>query len=141
MTGLEHFTLSEPQLTRSIAGHTPVSSGTQADAANLGAVGQAGALELLREEATHEGRQPFFDGRVIVHAGEGFPCGAVDLARRIAEAQHVVQEKVVQLVKAEHEKARKILAENREKLDELAMYLYEKETITGDEFMSILDRK
>ena len=50
-------------------------------------------------------------------------------------------EKVVQLVKAEHEKARKILSENREKLDELAMYLYEKETITGDEFMDILDRK
>ena len=44
-------------------------------------------------------------------------------------------------VTAEHEKARKILAENREKLDELAMYLYEKETITGDEFMDILDRK
>ena len=43
--------------------------------------------------------------------------------------------------KAEHEKARKILAENRKKLDELAMYLYEKETITGDEFMDILDRK
>ena len=36
-----------------------------------------------------------------------------------------------------HEKARKILAENREKLDELAMYLYEKETITGDKFMAV----
>ena len=47
----------------------------------------------------------------------------------------------MQLVKAEHEKARKIPAENREKLDELAMYLYEKETITGDEFIDILDRK
>ena len=54
---------------------------------------------------------------------------------------HLLDEKVVQLVKAEHEKARKILSENREKLDELAMYLYEKETITGDEFMDILDRK
>ena len=65
------------------------------------ALAMSGALELLREEAAHEGRQPFFDGRVIVHAGEGFPCGAVDLARRIAEAQHVVQEKVVQLVGAD----------------------------------------
>ena len=55
--------------------------------------------------------------------------------------QKEIDEKVVQLVKAEHEKARKILAENREKLDELAMYLYEKETITGDKFMDILDRK
>ena len=58
-----------------------------------------------------------------------------------ADTQKEIDEKVVQLVKAEHEKARKILAENREKLDELAMYLYEKETITGDEFMNILDRK
>ena len=58
-----------------------------------------------------------------------------------ADTQKEIDEKVVQLVKAEHENARKILAENREKLDELAMYLYEKETITGDEFMDILDRK
>lgn len=58
-----------------------------------------------------------------------------------ADTQKEIDEKVVQLVKAEHEKARKILAENREKLDELAMYLYEKETIIGDEFMDILDRK
>ena len=57
------------------------------------------------------------------------------------DTQKEIDEKVVQLVKAEHEKARKILSENREKLDELAMYLYEKETITGDEFMDILDRK
>ena len=58
-----------------------------------------------------------------------------------ADTQKEIDEKVVQLVKAEHEKARKILSENREKLDELAMYLYEKETITGDKFMDILDRK
>ena len=58
-----------------------------------------------------------------------------------ADTQKEIDEKVVQLVKAEHEKARKILSENRGKLDELAMYLYEKETITGDEFMDILDRK
>ena len=42
-------------------------------------------------------------------------------------------------MKKQHEKARKILEENREKLDELADYLYEKETITGDEFMRILN--
>ena len=45
---------------------------------------------------------------------------------------------MVELVKREHEKARKILLDNREKLDALANYLYEKETITGDEFMKIL---
>ena len=43
-------------------------------------------------------------------------------------------------MKQQHEKANQILAENREKLDELAEYLYDKETITGDEFMEILNR-
>ena len=45
---------------------------------------------------------------------------------------------MVELVKAQHEKAKKILEENRDKLDQLAQYLYEKETITGEEFMQIL---
>ena len=59
-----------------------------------------------------------------------------------ADTQKEIDEKVVATRKKQsNEKARKILAENREKLDELAMYLYEKETITGDEFMDILDRK
>ena len=49
--------------------------------------------------------------------------------------------RVVDLVKAQHEKAVKILTDNRAKLDELAKYLYEKETITGDEFMAILEEK
>ena len=48
---------------------------------------------------------------------------------------------MVELVKAEHEKATKILLDNRQKLDELAMFLYEKETITGEEFMEILNKE
>ncbi len=47
---------------------------------------------------------------------------------------------VVELVKKQHEKARRLLMENREKLEELSKYLYEKETITGDEFMQILNQ-
>ena len=47
----------------------------------------------------------------------------------------------VALVKTQHEKAKKILTENRSKLDVLAQYLYEKETITGEEFMTILERE
>jgi len=47
----------------------------------------------------------------------------------------------VETVKKQHEKARRLLADNRKKLDELASYLYEKETITGSEFMTILNRK
>ena len=45
----------------------------------------------------------------------------------------------MELVKREHEKAKKILLDNSQKLDDLANYLYEKETITGDEFMAILN--
>ena len=57
-----------------------------------------------------------------------------------AETQTRVDHQVVALVKKEHAKAVGILTENRAKLDELAKYLYEKETITGEEFMAILNR-
>ena len=57
------------------------------------------------------------------------------------ETQTKIDEKVVEVVRSEHEKAAGILMENREKLDDLARYLYEKETITGEEFMEILNRK
>ena len=56
-----------------------------------------------------------------------------------AETQREIDRKVVELIKKQHEKARKILIDNRAKLDELASFLYEKETITGDEFMEILN--
>lgn len=55
------------------------------------------------------------------------------------ETQTKIDEKVVKVVRSEHEKAAGILMENREKLDDLARYLYEKETITGEEFMNILN--
>ena len=58
-----------------------------------------------------------------------------------ADTQNRIDAKVVELVKAQHQKAKNILLENREKLDELAKYLYEKETITGEEFMRILGQK
>lgn len=54
------------------------------------------------------------------------------------DTQREIDRKVVELVKQQHEKAKKILMDNRDKLDELARFLYERETITGDEFMSIL---
>ena len=58
-----------------------------------------------------------------------------------AQTQREIDLKTVELIKAQHEKAIKLLRDNREKLDELAKYLYEKETITGDEFMAILNGK
>ena len=58
-----------------------------------------------------------------------------------AQTQCEIDQKVVALVKAQHAKAVQILTDNRAKLDELAQYLYQKETITGDEFMEILNRE
>ena len=56
-----------------------------------------------------------------------------------AETQTDIDKKVVELVKQQHQKATQILLENRSKLDELAQFLYERETITGEEFMNILN--
>ena len=56
-----------------------------------------------------------------------------------ADTQAEIDRQVVELVKRQHEKARKLLENNRKKLDELAEYLYKKETITGEEFMNILN--
>ena len=56
-----------------------------------------------------------------------------------AETQTQIDRQVVALVKRQHEKALQILHDNREKLDELANFLYEKETITGEQFMQILN--
>ena len=53
----------------------------------------------------------------------------------------MIDKKVVELVRAQHQKALQILHENKEKMDELAEHLYFRETITGDEFMAILNRK
>ena len=58
-----------------------------------------------------------------------------------AQTQREIDQKVVELVRAQHEKAIRILTDNRAKLDELAQYLYQKETITGEEFMEILNRE
>ena len=57
-----------------------------------------------------------------------------------AEMQAKIDDRVITLVKQQHEKAVKILEDNRQKLDELAKFLYEKETITGEEFMGILNK-
>lgn len=58
-----------------------------------------------------------------------------------AQTQAQIDAQVVSLVKNQHRKAVQILTENRAKLDELAQYLYEKETITGEEFMRILNTR
>ena len=98
------------------------------------------ATKIARAMITRYGMTDEFDMVAMENVTNQYLGGDTSLSCS-ADTQKEIDEKVVQLVKAEHEKARKILAENREKLDELAMYLYEKETITGDKFMDILDRK
>ena len=98
------------------------------------------ATKIARAMITRYGMTDEFDMVAMENVTNQYLGGDTSLSCS-ADTQKEIDEKVVQLVKAEHEKARKILAENREKLDELAMHLYEKETITGDEFMDILDRK
>ena len=58
-----------------------------------------------------------------------------------AETQAKIDQQVVGLVKEQHQKALQLLQDNRRKLDEISKYLYEKETITGDEFMALLNAK
>ena len=58
-----------------------------------------------------------------------------------AQTQAKIDQQVVELVKGQHQKALQLLQDNRHKLDEIAKYLYEKETITGDEFMALLNAK
>jgi cell division protease FtsH len=67
-----------------------------------------------------------------------YPGGVTSLACS-AQTQSRIDEQVVKLVRKQHEKALGILTDNRAKLDELASYLYEHETITGEEFMQILN--
>ncbi len=98
------------------------------------------ATKIARAMITRYGMTDEFDMVAMETVTNQYLGGDTSLSCS-ADTQKEIDEKVVQLVKAEHEKARKILAENREKLDELAMYLYEKETITGDEFMAILNGK
>ena len=66
------------------------------------------------------------------------PAFVAAFTRHQKMTQKEIDQKVVEVVKTQHEKAKKILEDNRDKLDELAGFLYEKETITGEEFMEIL---
>ena len=93
------------------------------------------ATKLARAMLTRYGMSKEFDMVALETVNNQYLGGDTSLAQR------EIDQRVVELVKAQHEKAIKILTDNRAKLDELAKYLYEKETITGDEFMAILEEK
>ena len=97
------------------------------------------ATKLARAMITRYGMSDDFDMVAMETVQNQYLGGDTSLACS-AETQAKIDEKVVELVKEQHAKAVKILTENREKLDELADFLYEKETITGAEFMDILNK-
>ena len=96
------------------------------------------ATKLARAMITRYGMSDEFGMVAMETVTNQYLGGDTSLACS-AETQNRIDQKVVELVKQQHEKALNILAENRQKLDELAKYLYEKETITGEEFMKILE--
>ena len=98
------------------------------------------ATKLARAMITRYGMSSDFDMVALETVTNQYLGGDASLACS-AETQAQIDRKVVELVKSEHQKALNILTENRAKLDELAKYLYEKETITGNEFMAILNGK
>ena len=96
------------------------------------------ATKLARAMITRYGMSDDFD-MVALETVTNQYLGGDALLACSAETQTKIDQRVVELVKKQHEKAVNILTENRAKLDELAQYLYEKETITGEEFMHILN--
>ena len=98
------------------------------------------ATKLARAMITRYGMSDDFDMVALETVNNQYLGGDASLACS-AETQTKIDQRVVELVKKQHEKAVNILTENRAKLDELAQYLYEKETITGEEFMHILNAK
>ena len=98
------------------------------------------ATKLARAMITRYGMTDEFDMVAMETVNNQYLGGDAALACS-ADMQKEIDKKVIETIKAQHEKARRILADNRQKLDELASYLYEKETITGSEFMTILGRK
>ncbi len=98
------------------------------------------ATKLARAMITRYGMCEDFDMVAMETVTNQYLGGDTSLSCS-TDTQKEIDKKVVELVKQQHEKAIGILKENRKKLDELAQYLYEKETITGDEFMKILEQK
>ena len=137
-----HYLMSQAELENKIA---TLTGGRAAEelvfhAASTGASNDIEqATKLARAMITRYGMSPDFDMVALETVQNQYLGGDTSLACS-AETAAKIDQQVVELVKRQHEKASQILSENREKLDELAQYLYEKETITGDEFMEILNK-
>ena len=137
-----HYLMTKEDIENKIATYA---GGRAAEEVALGSVSTGAsndieqATKLARAMITRFGMSDEFDMVALETVTNQYLGGDASLASSV-ETQTKVDELVVQLVKQQHEKARKLLVENRDKLRELSEYLYEKETITGDEFMAILNR-
>ena len=97
------------------------------------------ATKLARAMITRYGMSDSFGMVAMETVNNQYLGGDTSLACS-ADTQNEIDRKVIELIRTQHEKARKILSENRQKLDELSRFLYEKETIAGEEFMEILNQ-
>ena len=137
-----HYLMSKPEIENKIA---TLTGGRAAEELvfNQSSTGASNDIEqatrLARAMITRYGMSDEFDMVALETVTNQYLGGDTSLACS-AQTQAEVDRQVVALVKAQHQKAIQILSENRAKLDDLARYLYEKETITGEEFMQILDR-
>ncbi len=137
-----HYLMTKTELENKIA---TLTGGRAAEEVILGSVstGAANDIEqatkIARAMITHYGMSDDFDMVALETVNNQYLGGDASLACS-ADTQSKIDQQVVALVKKQHEKAVRILMENREKLHELSIYLYDKETITGDEFMAILNR-
>ena len=136
-----HYLMTREEIENKIATFT---AGRAAEEVALGSVSTGAsndieqATRLARAMITQYGMSDEFDMVALETVTNQYLGGDASLACS-PETQARIDQKVVELVKKQHEKARKLLLDNREKLQELALYLYDKETITGDEFMKILN--
>ena len=136
-----HYLMTKEEIENKIATYA---GGRAAEEVALGSISTGAsndieqATKLARAMITRYGMSEDFDMVALETVTNQYLGGDASLACS-AQTQTKVDELVVQLVKKQHEKARQMLLENREKLQELALYLYDKETITGEEFMQILN--
>ena len=138
----EHYLMSREELQNKIA---TLTGGRAAEEEVFGMVTTGAsndieqATKIARAMLTQYGMSEEFDMVALETVDNRYLGGDASLACS-AETAAKIDDKVVSLVRTQHEKARAILRENRQKLDEIAQFLYKKETITGEEFMEILNR-
>jgi cell division protease FtsH len=136
-----HYLMTKEEIENKIATYT---GGRAAEEIVFGTVSTGAsndieqATKLARAMVTRYGMSKEFDMVAMETVSNQYLGGDTSLVCS-AEKQAMIDDKVIEIVRKQHEKAAQILLENREKLTELSEYLYDKETITGEEFMKILN--